>query len=128
MLGKCILACDDHGNNNWSSRSRTFTIGGFAVASTDRSNMVSAWDGIKTSLCGNSSVELKWSHFFPGPHQSNIQNPLIETDDSKWSDLASWALEVLFDSSSAFPICTVIRKDKVQQSDFSEITKRGKII
>lgn len=125
MSGKYILACDEHGDENWSSSQRTYTIGGFAIASSDRSNVVAIWNSIKAELCGNASVELKWRHFRPNQDQAPPGSPLLEQDTSKWAGQAVWALGKLLSRTSAFPICTVIRKDDVPQTDLSRTSRKG---
>lgn len=123
--GNFLLVCDERGTKSWSSKRRTFTFGGFASAETNRQNLIDTWGDIKYQLCGSRDVELKWSHFFPGHHQVTSGNPLRETDFAKWSDLALWSLDTLFDRADIFPITTVIRKDRIQPDDISERTRKG---
>lgn len=79
MTLKHILACDERGTKSLTSNSNTFTIGGFATRESSRPYLTNTWLKIKKTLCEDSSLELKWMHFFPGHHQSRIQNPLMQT-------------------------------------------------
>lgn len=123
-MTKHILVCDERGTTGFSSKSNTFTIGGFAAIESVRPYLVSTWDRIKTKLCGTKNVELKWSHFFPGPHQQ-AYNPLLSSNPTQWREQALWALNEIFDDVHIFPITTIVRKDKVKGSDLI-VTRSGK--
>lgn len=126
--GKYLLVCDDRGSKSWKSASRIYTLGGFAMAETNRKGLIDVWEDIKYQLCGSCDVELKWSHFFSGRHQNTSENPLQETDPTKWSDLALSALETLFDRANIFPITCIVRKDPTQPESMSEQTRKGVLV
>lgn len=124
MKRNAILACDGRGNTHLNSRGRTFTLGGFASLETNHDNLVDTWHRIKRKLCGSGSVELKWSHFFPGYHQDPTTNPLKSSDPKEWRSQALWALHEFFDNVSAFPITTIVPKDRIGKSFLTQ-TKKG---
>ncbi len=127
MPGKYILARDERGTKTKTSTRRTFTVGGFATAESNRTRLIYAWEDIRYRLCGDRSVELKWSHFFPGKHQQNSINPLKSKNQTEWPALAIQALEELFERANLFPITTVVPKDRASESLY-ELTPAGKSV
>jgi hypothetical protein len=71
-------------------------------------------------LCGNSSCELKWSHFFAGRHQDRETNPLILDDPEEWREQASWAIGKLFEVPGVVSVNTYIRKDEAADAVFKK--------
>lgn len=103
-------------------------MGGLIVSSLERHVVVSAWESTKEQLCGSRECELKWSHFFPGPHQDRGHNPLLSSNPKKWRQQAKWALSILFDSSKILPVTTVVRKDKASNDIFMIEKESGRKI
>jgi hypothetical protein len=107
-----ILACDDRGTTKWpGDSSKTWGIGGLIVAKTDYDAVCAAWRRVKVELCGKTTPELKWNHFFPGLHQK--LNPLSSKDPNERREQAGWALESLLSSAEVFPVNMYVKKDQV---------------
>lgn len=115
-----ILACDERGVTRWPSRTRTYTMGGYAVKKSDSALIIDIWNEIKHELCGSSDIELKWMHFFPGDHQQRSENPLVSTNPGVWRRQARWSLSKLFDDANIFPITSIVQKDKTSDDSFTE--------
>jgi hypothetical protein len=125
MDNRYVLVCDERGSIAWPSRKRTFTIGGFAAKESHRLQLIETWNEIKDTLCGNSVVELKWSHFFPGNHQKNNPSPLLSNNPTEWRTQALWALDRFFENTDVFPITVIVQKDKTASTLF-DIKPSGK--
>lgn len=123
-----VLACDDRGTLSPSSGSKTYAIGGFACTLKQHISLIQSWNIVKHELCGTSDVELKWSHFFLGQHQDKSSNPLVSKDSSVWRDQAIWALREIFSNSTAFPITTIVRKEKLGTRLLSKTPKGKNVI
>lgn len=119
-----ILACDERGTTRWPNATRTWTLGGFITKNHNWDNLQEIWTNIKLHLCGDANPELKWSHFFPGFHQSKGANPLLSNDPQEWREQANWALTQLF-STDVYPVIIIIRKDKASSSVF-KVSPKGK--
>lgn len=115
-----ILACDERGTTRWPSRTRTYTLGGYAFKKPDSALIIDIWNEIKHELCGSSDVELKWMHFFPEDHPQKCKNPLVSTNPGVWRRQARWALSKLFDDANMFPITSIVQKDKTSDDSFTE--------
>ncbi len=100
-------------------------MGGLIVEQTMIPRVALVWQDIKERLCGEKDVELKWSHFFAGPHQDRITNPLKSSSPNEWRRQVLWALEALFVNASLVPITTVVRKDKAANAMFIDIREDG---
>jgi hypothetical protein len=120
MSRKYILVCDERGTTRWPSRTKTWALGGFIIDSRRQGAVVSAWKEVKRQLCGDSSYELKWSHFFPGRHQDRETNPLISDGPKEWREQASWAIGRLFEVPGIVSINTYIRKDEASDAVFKK--------
>jgi hypothetical protein len=120
-----ILACDERGTTRWPNATKTWTLGGFVVNRQDQAALISAWSNVKLQLCGSDSCELKWSHFFPGVHQSKSVNPLRSTDPQEWRDQAQWALTQVLNRSEVYPLTIILRKDRAS-SVLLRVSDRGK--
>jgi hypothetical protein len=120
-----ILACDEHGTTRWPSPVKTWTLGGLVVDSRRQRKLASAWSTVKVNLCGTDLCELKWAHFFPGPHQQRSSNPLKARDPEEWRRQATWALGRLLRVSSVEPFATYVRKDRASATVF-RITPDGR--
>lgn len=123
-MNKCILACDERGTTSLTSSSRTYAIGGFAADERMRDQLIASWNRVKIELCGKSDVELKWSHFFSGHHQTKSNNPLLSKNPEEWREQALWALHKLFSQAKLFPITTVVQKDKLASDFFLDEKQR----
>ncbi len=128
MTRKYLLVCDERGTKDLTSKSRTFTIGGFVTDSSKIQKIEDVWSKIKSNLCGNANVELKWMHIFPGYHQEKTINPLLVKKQSEWRHLALWALVELFEKAEIFPITTIVQKDRVPESVLTTSKKGNSII
>ena len=117
---KYILVCDERGTTRWPSSTKTWALGGFITDLARRGRIISAWKEVKRQLCGDSSCELKWSHFFPGRHQDRGTNPLISDDPEEWRQQASWAIDKLFEVPEVVPINTYVRKDEASDAAFKK--------
>lgn len=120
MPTKWIFICDDRGTTHWPSRTKTWALGGIVIDSRRQQAVVCAWNSIKRELCGDSSCELKWSHFFPGPHQERSTNPLISDDPPEWREQASWAIARLFEVPGTVPLAAYIPKDEASDAAFKK--------
>ena len=116
---KYLMVCDERGTTRWPSpTSRTWAFGGFIVQSQRRRTLIARWTMVKRKLCGDDSVELKWSHFFLGRHQERMENPLLSSDPQKWRGQAVWAISELFGATDLLPVTTYIRKDEASDDAF----------
>jgi len=118
MSKKYVLVCDERGTTRWPSRTKTWALGGFITDLGKQGRIAAAWKEVKRQLCGDSSCELKWSHFFPGRHQERGTNPLISGDPGEWRDQASWAVGKIFEGPDIVPINTYIQKDTASDAVF----------
>jgi hypothetical protein len=113
-----LLICDDRGTTRWPSNSKTWCIGGYTIPYWNVSKVVRSWNEIKRNLISDPSKELKWSHFFEGPHQEKFDNPLLSNDPSSWREQAKWVLEQLTKIQGLVPMNTLVRKDKASDALF----------
>lgn len=126
MPTKWILICDDRGTTRWPSRTKTWALGGIVIDSRSQQAVVSAWSSIKRQLCMDPSCELKWSHFFPGPHQERGTNPLISDDPEEWREQASWAIARLFEVPGIVPLTMYVPKDEACDAVFKRAETMSK--
>lgn len=127
MQQRYILVCDERGTIRWPSRTKTWALGGFIIPWEKQGRLISVWNAIKLRLCGDKTVELKWSHFFEGKHQERMTNPLLSNNPQEWRKQAKWALSTLFTMKDVLPLTSYVRKDVVSDDAF-KITKSGKKI
>jgi hypothetical protein len=125
---KYIFVCDERGTTRWPSSSKTWALGGFVIELRNRKALISAWEKIKQQLCGDEDCELKWSHFFPGPHQDRVDNPLLSKDPQEWRRQAIWAISELFSVTELLPINTRVRKDRASNDAFLTIEDGKRVL
>jgi hypothetical protein len=113
-----LLVCDDRGTTRWPSKSKTWCIGGYVIPYWNRYQLIEVWRSVKDELTADPSSELKWSHFFSGPHQEFSENPLISKNQIIWREQAKWALDQLTDVTGLVPINTRVRKDQASDELF----------
>jgi hypothetical protein len=127
-----IMVCDERGTTRWPSRTKTWAMGGFVIDSREQGAVVHAWKEVKLQLCGASSCELKWSHFFPGRHQNVGTNPLVSDDPEEWREQARWAIDRLFEVPGIVPVNMYVRKDEASDAVFEQFgdtsTRRYKVL
>lgn len=113
-----LLVCVDRGTTRWPSTSKTWCIGGYVIPYWKLNQLVRVWKRIKIELTSDPSAELKWSHFFSGPHQESSENPLISKDPSAWRAQAKWTLDQLTNVPGLVPMNTRVRKDEASDELF----------
>ena len=79
-------------------------------------------------MCVDEQAELKWSHFFQGPHQSRGTNPLLCEDPKTWREQAAWALGKLYDQPGVLPVTTYLRKDRASPAHFRPGVHGGQVL
>ncbi len=115
-----LLVCDDRGTRRWPSTSSSWCIGGYVVPYWKSTQRIRTWKRVKSELTSDPSSELKWSHFFAGPHQDGIQNPLVSEDPVEWREQAKWALDQLTGVEGLIPMNTLVRKDEASDELFED--------
>ncbi len=123
-----IFAVDERGVTRWPSRTNTYAIGGFVVQREKLQEAIVAWLDIKYELCGDRNCELKWSHFFDGPHQRRTVNPLSAKSPDLWREQAEWALQELFSAAHIFPITALTIKNEASSALFKTLADGRQII
>jgi hypothetical protein len=120
-----VLVCDERGTILWPSSTKTWAMGGFITSFKRKEQVISVWEDVKSKLCEDKNVELKWSHFFEGRHQERNHNPLLSNDPQEWRQQAKWALSMLFNKTDIVPLTTYVRKDRASV-DIFRMTRKGK--
>ncbi len=95
-----------------SGVSNTFVFGGYVVSESDLPKAITAWQRIKTEMCGDANVELKWKHFFVHADDPKIPTPIMIKNPKGRRYLAALALEHLFREAPIIPAVAVARKDR----------------
>lgn len=109
---KYILACDERGTMYLDSSRNVRCFGGFIFPLVKENHLVQQWKLVKQALCNSENVELKWSHFFSGPHLRK-GSPLPDKDEDIRRLLAVVALKKLFDECDYITmINVVVRKEE----------------
>ena len=115
-----LMICDDRGTRRWPSNSKTWCIGGYIIPYWRAGQLIRTWKSVKDELTSDPSSELKWSHFFAGPHQDRAENPLDSDDPSIWRQQAMWALDQLVGGGGLIPVNTRVRKDRASDELFRD--------
>lgn len=120
-----ILVADEMGTPGMAPGvSNTFVFGGYVIAEGRLPQAVAAWRRIKTEMCGNADVELKWKHFFVDAEDARIPTPLTIKNPRSRQQLAALALDHLFRESPIIPAVAVTRKDRATEM-FIVQSKKG---
>lgn len=115
-----IMACDERGSIYRFSKSQSWVYGGLIFKKKHRKALIRVWNSIKTELCGDPDIELKWSHFFT----NNPDNPLLNLNNRE--NQISWALETVFEKKHIItPISTRVPKDRASDICY-KVSPKGK--
>lgn len=120
------MACDERGTRNWPSTSSTWAFGGYIVKKSKLKELFKTWNQIKLSLCGSSEVELKWSHFFPGRHQKNDDNPLLSNKAENWRNELFSALDIICALDTFTPVTVISRKNQIEKEEYDFYFEKSK--
>lgn len=125
-MHRYIFVADEMGTPGMApGTSNTFVFGGYVVSEHDIPTAASAWRDIKSQMCGDADVELKWKHFFVKADHPHIEIPLLVEDPRKRRQLAASALDSLFESAPIIPVVAVSRKHRATDL-FIVQSKKGK--
>jgi len=108
---KYILACDERGTMYLNSSRNARCFGGFIFPNLKINHLIQQWKHIKQVLCDSDRVELKWSHFFSGPHLKK-GSPLPDEDEDFQRGLAVIALQEIFTKCDYLTMVNVVVKKK----------------
>lgn len=117
---KYILACDERGTMYLNSSRNIRCFGGFIFPLIQENHLIKQWKLVKQALCNSENVELKWSHFFSGPHLRK-GNPLPDEDEDFRKLLAVVALKKLFTECDYLSMINVVVKKKEAFEKYGEL-------
>ncbi len=116
-----LLVADEMGTPGLApGTSNAYIIGGYIVRKRDLRQVIGLWRQIKSELCGNPDVELKWKHFFTKYDDSRFHNPLLIADDEQRYRLALNTVERLYDNLPILPLVSCALKDSITEAFVTE--------
>jgi hypothetical protein len=111
-VNRYVLVADEMGTPGMApGTSNAFVFGGYVVGEDDVPTAANAWREIKSQMCGDADVELKWKHLFVEADHPHIEVLLLVEDPRTRRQLAASAPDSLFESAPIIPAVAVSRKD-----------------
>lgn len=108
-----IFVADEMGTPGMApGTSNSFVFGGYVISENDLPQAADVWRNIKSDLCKDAEIELKWKHFFVEVDHPHIEIPLSTKDPDARRRLVLSVLDLVFESAPLIPVMAVTRKDR----------------